>query len=283
MTAAVQRQQVAVAARAIAPLLDAHRLVITHGNGPQVGYLAGLHEGTPGAFPLDVVDAESEGMIGYLVEQELAILRPQRDIVAMLTQVLVDRDDPAFDDPQKPIGPVVDAATAAVLGEQLAWSFEPVDGGFRRVVASPRPRGIVERRVIELLVGLDVVVVCAGGGGIPVALDARGARRGVEAVVDKDRTSALLATELRADRLLLLTDVDGVYRDWATPAARRIERATPAALAELRLDPGSMGPKIEAARAFAATGGVACIGRLEDAAALVEGRTGTQIGPFDPD
>jgi len=276
LDARTQQANARRAAHAIAEIARRHDVVVTHGNGPQVGLLA-LNDD---AFPLDVLDAETEGMIGYVVEQELRNAEPGREVATLLTQVVVDPADPAFAHPTKPVGPVYGHAEGRRLADANGWAIAADGRGFRRVVASPRPVDIVGVPVIRLLLDAGVLVVCAGGGGIPVTRDHRGLH-GVEAVVDKDRTAALLARRLEADRLLLLTDVDGVWLDRGTPSARRIDHATPDALRRLALDPGSMGPKAEAACDFVdTTGGVAVIGALEDAVAMLDGpggRAGTRV------
>lgn len=281
LAAEVQRRNVARVAEALAPLAREHALVITHGNGPQVGLLAlqGAAYKPDEAYPLDVLDAETEGMIGYLIEQELGNrLGPGRRLASLLTQVEVDPADPAFRRPSKPIGPVYGKAEAAALAERRGWRVAADGAGYRRVVASPRPKRILELGVIALLVAQGVVVICAGGGGIPVVRRGDGSLVGVEAVIDKDRASALLAEGLHAEALLMLTDVAAVATDWGTPAARAIRRAAPEALAALPFAPGSMGPKVEAACAHVErTGGTAGIGRLEDAAAILRGEAGTTV------
>ena len=279
MTAENQRRNVRLAAAALAPLASEHALVISHGNGPQVGLLALQAASYHGdeTYPLDILDAESEGMIGYLIEQELANLLPDRRLATLLTQVEVDPADPAFRHPSKPIGPVHSAVEAKRLVQERRWSIAAEGAGYRRVVASPVPRRIFELGVIELLVNQDVIVICAGGGGVPVIRRADDSLVGVEAVIDKDRASCLLALELRADWLLMLTDVDGVYLDWETSRARRVRRIAPAALRQHAFAPGSMGPKVEAACEFAEAGGVAGIGRLQDAGAILAGETGTIV------
>jgi carbamate kinase len=279
MTAENQRHNVRLAAAALAPLASEHALVISHGNGPQVGLLALQAASYHGdeTYPLDILDAESEGMIGYLIEQELANLLPDRRLATLLTQVEVDPADPAFRHPSKPIGPVHSAVEAKRLVQERNWSIAAEGAGYRRVVASPVPRRIFELGVIELLVNQDVIVICAGGGGVPVIRRADDSLVGVEAVIDKDRASCLLALELRADWLLMLTDVDGVYLDWETSRARRVRRIAPAALRQHAFAPGSMAPKVEAACEFAEAGGVAGIGRLQDAGAILAGETGTIV------
>lgn len=277
--AASQLRNVEVAASSVAGLADEHELVVTHGNGPQVGLLAAQAAayGEVGPYPLDVIGAESEGMIGYLLEQGLRNVLPGRKVATLLTQVVVDGDDPAFQHPTKPIGLVYPEARARELERERGWAIAPDGAGWRRVVPSPEPRSIVQLSSIRLLLESGVIVVCTGGGGIPVVVES-GAMHGVEAVIDKDLAAALLATALATDGLLLLTDVDAVYRDWDTPAAAPIRRATPATLRRERFAPGSMGPKVEAACRFVEQGGCfAAIGGLDAAAALVAGTAGTRI------
>lgn len=270
-----QRSAVARAARALAGIARHHDLVVTHGNGPQVGQLA---LGSRGRIPLDVLNAETEGMIRYWIDQELGNLLPGREFATLLTQVEVHRDDPAFDHPTKPIGPVYDEAEGKRLAAERGWQMAPDRGGLRRVVPSPEPRGIRELRTIEILVKLGVVVVCAGGGGIPVVCDERGALHGVEAVIDKDLSAELLASRLGADALLLLTDLPGIYEDWPTPARRLIRALPPRLVSNLSLDPGSMRPKAQAAHRFAVTAGrFAAIGALEDAERMLRREAGTIV------
>jgi carbamate kinase len=257
-----------------------HDVVIPHGNGPQVGLLAlqsdAYRDVAP--YPLDVLGAESEGMIGYLLEQELMNALPGRPVATLLTQVSVDAADPAFAEPSKPIGPVYDEPAGKRLAAERGWVLAPDGDGVRRVVASPEPRAILEPATIRLLIGAGVLVVCAGGGGIPVTITAEGAIHGVEAVVDKDRAAALLAERLGADALLLLTDVPRVVAGWGTADAVELDRATPTQLRDLTFAAGSMGPKVEAACRFAErTGRLAAIGALDDAEAILAGRAGTQI------
>lgn len=283
MTADAQRNNLRRACHALRDVIDdGHRIVVTHGNGPQVGLLALQAAAGPkdGAYPLDILGAESEGMIGYMIEQELLnLLRPGARVATLLTQVLVDPNDPAFAHPTKPIGPVYSEAQAREL--QPAFHMARDGEQWRRVVASPRPLEILETGVIELLAKERVHVICTGGGGIPVAPLA-GGYRGVEAVVDKDASSALLARRLRADMLLLLTDVDAVYRNFGTSDATPIESIG------TDVDPslfpaGSMRPKLAAAVDFASrTGRIAAIGRMEDAAFIVRGERGTRIEQSEP-
>jgi carbamate kinase len=274
----VQRANVRRAAAAVAALAREHMVVVTHGNGPQVGLLALQSEAQRGVapYPLDVLGAESEGLIGYLIEQELARLLPAREIATLLTQVEVDARDPAFAAPSKPIGPVYDQAAARRLARERGFAIAPDGTGFRRVVPSPEPLRIRELRAIEILLDAGVIVVCAGGGGIPVVTAADGGVRGIEAVIDKDLASALLARTLAADALLLLTDVPAVLDGW--PDGAPIRRATPGELRARRFAPGSMAPKVEAACRFVEQGGaLAAIGALEDAAELLHGNAGTAV------
>jgi carbamate kinase len=254
---------------------------ISHGNGPQVGLLALQGEAYKAeeAYPLDILDAETEGMIGYLIEQELINLLPAgRRCVSLLTQMQVDPRDPAFGAPTKPIGPVYSEDEAHRLARKHGWKIARDGAHFRRVVPSPRPQRIFELSVIELLVGQGVIVICAGGGGIPVMCRDDGSLIGVEAVIDKDLASSLLARELAADAFLMLTDVDAVWKGWGEPGARAIRRISPQALRELSFAPGTVGPKVEAAAAFVErTGGIAGIGRLRDARAILDGDAGTLI------
>ena len=283
MTAEVQRANVRVAAEAIAPLAHAHQVVISHGNGPQVGLLAlqGAAYKPDEAFPLDVLGAETEGMIGYMIEQELGNLLPfEVPFATVLTMVEVDPDDPGFQNPTKFVGPVYDKAEADLLAAEKGWVVKADGTKWRRVVPSPLPRRIFEIRPIRWLLDQGTVVICAGGGGIPTMYQ-KGADRklvGVEAVIDKDLCSELLARDLDADLFVMLTDADAVCLDWGTPMQRAIRRATPAALSGIGFAAGSMGPKVNAACAFAqATGKKAAIGALEDLSRIIAGEAGTTI------
>lgn len=282
MTAETQRENVRTAAAALATLVEAgHRLVVTHGNGPQVGLLAlqaAAYDAST-AFPLDVLGAETEGMIGYLIEQELEnVLTPGAKVATLLTQIEVAATDPAFKDPSKPVGPVYDETEARKLARDRGWTVRADGAGFRRVVPSPEPVTIPDVDIIRLLLDQSVTVICAGGGGIPVVRRDDGSLIGVEAVIDKDAASALLAENLGADALLLLTDVDAVYRDWGGRDQAAFGRVSPQDLAAHAFPPGSMGPKVAASCRFVErTGGVAGIGRLEDALAILGGEAGTLI------
>jgi carbamate kinase len=282
LTHEVQRRNVIRAVEALADVAREHDLVITHGNGPQVGLLAILDQAVPGSggFPLDVLNAETEGMIGYLLAQELRNELPGRRVATVLTQVEVDPKDPAFGEPTKPVGPFYTREQAQELAGSRGWRVEADGDGYRRVVPSPAPLRLLEIDTIRLLVGAGTVVVCAGGGGIPVVFDGWGRAHGVEAVVDKDRAAALVAEELGAEALLLLTDVEGIYEDWDTPDRRLLTEVTPDALVALDLADGSMGPKAAAAADFAErTGGLAAVGAIEDATAILSGRAGTRVVP----
>ena len=285
MSANVQRQNARVAAQALAPVAEQHRLVLSHGNGPQVGLLAlqaaAYHDVDP--YPLDILAAETEGMIGYLIEQELGNLLPEDvPFATLLTMVEVDPDDPAFRDPTKFIGPVYDEAEARRLEREHGWTFKRDGEHWRRVVPSPKPTRIFEHRPIKWLIDKGTIVICAGGGGIPTMFGPNGSRDlvGAEVVIDKDRAGALLAREIGADLFVMATDVDGVYLDWGTPDARKLERVTPAGLREHEFPAGSMGPKVEAACDFVEqTGKLAAVGALEDITAIVDGRAGTIVEP----
>ena len=322
MTAEAQRTNVRRAATALAPLALAHELVVTHGNGPQIGLLALQQHAASAAvagdvppapeFPLDVLGAQTEGMIGYLLAQALdGQLPPGQLVASLLTRVRVDAADPAFSNPTKCVGPCyASESETRPLARRLGWTFRRDGDTWRRVVPSPQPVEILDLPVLEILLERGVTVICTGGGGIPVLRAASGESAefpsmgrgrdpdeppgdadaanaagddeiGIEAVIDKDHASALLARSLGADALLLLTDVAQVELGFGTAQARAIRRASPAQLAPVaprEFPAGSMGPKVEAACAFvSATGGIAAIGALEDAVAVLEGRCGTRI------
>jgi carbamate kinase len=282
MTAENQRANIRRAAAVLAELVTAgHSLVITHGNGPQVGLLAlQAASSSESPFPLDVLDAESAGMIGYVLQQELGNVMKDRLFATLLTQVKVDPHDPAFGNPTKPIGPVYDEATARRLAAERGWQIAPDNDKWRRVVASPKPLAILEAQVLAFLIERGVIVICAGGGGIPVVELDDGSIAGVEAVIDKDLASSLLARQVEADLLLMLTDVDAVYADWGKPNARALGHVLVGDLSADEFAAGSMRPKIEGAVEFAhLTGKPAAIGRLEEAVAIVAGTRGTRIKP----
>src|SRR5271170_1817002 len=275
MTTQVQRRNIRTAAQAIAPLAAEHSIVIVHGNGPQVGLLSlqaeSYHDAEP--YPLDVLDAGTQGMIGYLIQQELrSLLPPDRQVATLLTMITVDPGDPAFTRPAKFVGPVYAKEAADALAAEKGWAFKQDGTAWRRVVPSPQPGQILEIEPISWLIERGAVVICAGGGGIPVMYPSSrpGEVMGVEAVIDKDLASELLAEEVAAGLFVMATDVDGVYLGWATPQE----------LAGYQFAAGSMGPKVEAASRFAAkTGQRAAIGSLADIAGIVAGQAGTSVVP----
>ena len=287
MTAEAQRANVKVAAHALAPVAAKHQLIVSHGNGPQVGLLAlqGAAYKADEAYPLDVLGAETEGMIGYMIEQELGNLLPfEVPFATLLTMVEVDPADPAFSNPTKFVGPVYDKPAADRIAAERGWTFKADGTKWRRVVPSPLPRRIFEMRPLRWLLDQGTVVICAGGGGIPTMYEAGAERKlvGVEAVIDKDLCSELLARELGADLLVMLTDADAVYADWGTSRQRPIRRVSPGALAALSFAAGSMGPKVDAACRFARLAGrPAAIGALADLARIIEGTAGTTITPAE--
>jgi carbamate kinase len=282
MTVAAQRANVTAACVALAPVAELHELVISHGNGPQVGLLSlqAASYDDVSTYPFDVLGAQTEGMIGYLIEQELGNLVPfEKPLATILTMTEVDPDDPAFAEPTKFVGPVYSEEDAKRLAAERGWVVRQDGLRWRRVVPSPLPKRIFESRPVEWLLQQGCVVVCAGGGGIPT-MYAKGTRTlvGVEAVIDKDRASAVLAEGLHADLLVIATDVDAIYLDWGTPEQRAVTAAHPAALGELSLAAGSMGPKAEAAAAFAAATGKPCvIGSLEQLPGMLAGTAGTRV------
>lgn len=283
MTAEVQRRNVRLAAQALAPVAKMHRLVLSHGNGPQVGLLAlqALAYTEVEPYPLDVLSAQTQGMIGYMIEQELGNVLPfEVPLATVLTMVEVDAADPAFKEPTKFVGPLYERSEAERLKEERGWQFRLDGDKWRRVVPSPLPKRIFEIRPIRWLLEQGAIVICAGGGGIPTLYRPDGTRIlvGVEAVVDKDLASELLARELGADVFVMLTDVDGVYLDWGTPQQRRIGQITARELRNYRFAPGSMQPKVQAAIQFVErTGRRAAIGALPDIEAIVAGEAGTNV------
>jgi carbamate kinase len=293
MTVANQRANVRRACRALAPVALEHELVVSHGNGPQVGLLAlqASAYDEESSYPFDVLGAQTEGMIGYLIEQELGNLLPfEKPIATVLTMTEVDPDDPAFAHPTKFVGPVYDEPTAHRLATEKGWTVARDGDHWRRVVPSPVPRRIFEIRPIRQLLESGTVVICTGGGGIPTMYereerlefpDDHNPRTlvGVDAVIDKDRSSAVLARDLDADLLVIVTDADAVYLDWGTSAQKAVVAASPDALSAYPFPDGSMGPKVEAACAFAASspGRVAAIGALEDVTRILAGTAGTRI------
>jgi carbamate kinase len=283
MTADNQRRNIRIAAQALAPVAAEHQMVIAHGNGPQVGLLsleaaAYLEEED---FPLDVMDAETEGSIGYMIEQELGNLLPfERPFATLLTMIEVDPDDPAFKSPTKFIGPVYSKDEADKMAAERQWVVKADGNKWRRVVASPEPKRIFELRPIKWLLEKNTIVIAAGGGGIPTMYEKGNGRtlKGVECVIDKDLASELLARELGADLFVILTDADAVYIDYGKPTQKAIRRASPAALGAMTFAAGSMGPKVSAACRFAsATGKKAAIGALADLGKIIAGDAGTTV------
>ena len=281
LSAENQQENVRLAAKQMAKVQPGNELVIAHGNGPQVGLLAlqGAAYTEVETYPLDVLGAQTEGMIGYMIEQEMGNLLPQEvPFATILTQVEVDKADPAFQSPSKPIGPVYSHEDAQRLAQEKGWHIAPDGDKYRRVVPSPRPQRIFEIRPVQWLLERGTVVICAGGGGIPTYYDHNGHLRGVEAVIDKDLCSALLAEQLQADLLVIATDVAAAYIDWGKPGEKAIAAAHPQALRDLSFPAGSMGPKIQAACEFAEkTGKTAVIGALSDIEAIVRGEAGTRV------
>lgn len=279
LEADLQRKNIELAAKTIAQLTRAWRVVLVHGNGPQVGLLALQNSAYQNVspYPLDVLGAESQGMIGYMLQQALKNHLPDREVSVLLTQVEVDPQDPAFSNPTKYIGPVYSREQADELVRDKGWSVKADGQYFRRVVPSPQPKRIVESDAITALIQRDHLVICNGGGGVPVVEKADG-YHGIEAVIDKDLSAALLARQIEADALLILTDADAVYLNWGTPAQRPLTSVTPAELEGMSFDAGSMGPKVAACSRFVAScHGIAGIGALEDGPAILAGEKGTLI------
>ena len=281
LSAENQRENIRIAAGQLAAIHDQHDLVIAHGNGPQVG-LAALMDAAYtdiDPYPLDLLGAKTVGMIGYIIEQELGNIIPFEDhILTVLTQIVVDPQDPAFQNPTKPVGPVYSKQEAEELQRDKGWSMAPDGEYFRKVVPSPLPQRIIEMHTIRMLVDSGVVVICAGGGGIPVAYDDSRKLYGVEAVIDKDLASGLLAKGLDAEMFVMLTDVASVYADYGTENQRSIKAAHPDALEAMDFAAGSMGPKISGACRFVReTGNSSAIGRLSDLTSIMAGEAGTLI------
>ncbi|MGF1758617.1 carbamate kinase [Photobacterium sagamiensis] len=273
-----QLANIKIAAKAIAEISREYRIAIVHGNGPQVGLLAlqNLAYDKVAPYPLDVLGAESEGMIGYMLAQELQNLMPETQVASLLTRIEVDADDPSMLDPTKFVGPIYNEDEAGILAEANNWIMKR-DGEFlRRVVPSPKPMNILDKTSIDTLLDAGQMVICCGGGGIPVCRSEFG-YQGVEGVIDKDLSATLLAKQLNADKLLILTDADAVYLDWGTDQQRALRSATPAELSEYEFPAGSMGPKVEAAAEFAQFGGRAYIGALEQGLDVLAEKAGTCV------
>jgi carbamate kinase len=282
MTVDNQRLNVKRAAEAIAKVIDAgHEVVITHGNGPQVGLMAlqNLAYDPALASPIDCLVAETQGLIGYLLQQELSnATNGKKEIATILTQIEVDLADVAFNQPTKPIGPIYNKLEASQMTGKYGWTMMPDGDHFRRAVPSPKPKRILEINIIKLMFKNALTIICVGGGGIPVARREGGNYLGVEAVIDKDHASGLLAQELKADALLLLTDVDGIYLNWGTTQQQRLTVITPSELSSHKFAAGSMAPKVQAAIEFASIGkAMTGIGKLEDAVEILNQRAGTIV------
>ncbi|ALX93908.1 carbamate kinase [Serratia sp. JSRIV001] len=281
LSAENQYQSIALIADAIGKLAKKYRIAIVHGNGPQVGLLAlqNLAYRDVPPYPLDILVAESQGMIGYMLAQQLGAFHPAQPVSTLLTRVLVDSEDPAYREPSKFIGPVYEPQQQAELEQKYGWSMK-LDGKYlRRVVPSPEPKKIVDIEAINLLLAKNHIVICNGGGGVPMVASAQG-MIGSEAVIDKDLASALLAEALDADHLVILTDADAVYQHWGTPQQKAIRSATTQELAPMAVADGSMGPKIMAVSRFVQRSGkVAHIGALQDIESVLAGTAGTLITP----
>jgi len=281
MTAENQRENIRIAAKVLAPIIEKHEVVISHGNGPQVGLLslqsAAYKEVEE--YPLDILGAQTQGMIGYMIEQELGNHLPvEIPIASILTMVEIDPEDTAFSNPTKPIGPIYDEKEARDLAKLKGWNIKQDGDYWRRVVPSPEPHRIFQLRPIHWLLEKGTVVICAGGGGIPTSYKDNGKLEGVEVVIDKDRASSLLAFELEADLLIMATDTDGVYLDWGGESEKIISKTTPEEISKYSFDKGSMGPKVEAACSFVERSGQrAVIGSLKDIEKMVSGISGTQF------
>lgn len=275
-----QIDNVNLAVASLAPVAKEHELVVTHGNGPQVGVIALQSANDPKLsepYPFDTLGAMTQGMIGYWLQHSFKNALPEREVVCTVNQTLVDADDPAFANPTKFVGEVYNEEQAKQFESERGWVMKADGQYFRRVVGSPLPKSIVEIETVKKLVENGTTVICSGGGGIPVCLE-NGKYKGVEAVIDKDRTGAVLSEELKADMFMILTDVPAVLDNYGTEAECEIKRATPEELLAKGFAAGSMGPKVEAACEFVKrTGGVAAIGRLADAQAIIAGEAGTII------
>lgn len=281
MTSENQRLNVRIACEQIAKAYEGNQLIVTHGNGPQVGLLAlqsNAYKDVP-MYPLDVLGAESVGMIGYMIQQELVNCVPKSaSLVTVLTQTEVDPKDPAFQKPTKPVGPVYTKEESERLNKEKGWTMAPDNDKYRRVVPSPLPKRIFGLRPLQTLIDNNYIVICAGGGGIPTYYDEKGMLRGAEAVIDKDLASAVLASSVKADLLIIATDVDGAYIDWGKPTQKRIAQADPDAIQQFGFASGSMGPKVQAAVNFVkASGNDAVIGALGDIVKIIAGKAGTRI------
>ncbi len=282
LEAHIQRENIRTAAKSIAEVAKDHQVVLTHGNGPQVGLLALMNEAYEAVanYPLDVLGAQTQGMIGFMFEQELRNYMPGRKVCTVSTQTIVDPDDPAFENPDKFVGPVYTYEEAQVIQEaNPSWTLKQDGNYYRRVVPSPQPMEILELPSLRHIVSSgDITVICGGGGGIPVRRDADNMLHGVEAVVDKDRASRTLAEGLEADALILLTDVPAVETDFGKPDSKKIKECTPDEFEKFPFAAGSMGPKVESVCHFVRAGGkFGAIGSLDKAAEILLGHSGTFV------
>ncbi|GAA4041881.1 carbamate kinase [Nonomuraea soli] len=279
----IQIANVQTAVKTLAQVAEKHELIITHGNGPQVGVLALESAGDPNLtrpYPFDTLGAETQGMIGYWMLQALQNALPGRQVLSIITQTLVSAVDPAFENPTKFVGQVYDQAEAQKLAKENGWTVKPDGQYWRRVVPSPKPQRVVETRLIRKLVRDGVTVVCAGGGGVPVIRDENGRLSGVEAVIDKDLTGSMLAEALECDAFLILTDVPRIMRDFGTAQQSEISHTTPHELRSIDFPAGSMGPKVEAICRFVeTTGDMAAVGKLDEAMDILDGTAGTIVTP----
>lgn len=279
------------AAKKISDLVQKYKVVVTHGNGPQVGYILLKNEiakkyAPP--FPIDACGAQTQGWIGYMIQQSLKnILKARvvdKEVITLITRVMVDKDDPAFQNPTKPIGPFFkEGQVASIMRERPDWTIkEYVGRGYRRVVASPKPLEIIESHAIRTLVDAGFLVIACGGGGIPV-IEKNGMLTGVDAVIDKDLTSERLATLIGATKLILLTDVDGLYENYGKSNQQLVSKIRLNEIARLKiaeLEEGDMGPKVHASMAFIRNGGKeAVIGNLKRLSESLDGNAGTHIVP----
>lgn len=283
LEAKIQQQHAKSAAISIAQIAQNHEVIIVHGNGPQVGLLAlqaaNYSEVKP--YSLDILIAESQGMIGYFLQQEISNCLANKKIATLLTQIEVKSDDLALNNPTKPIGPIYNEQSITTIAKKFNWQIKKDGDYFRRVVPSPEPQQIIEIEVIKLLINQNYIVICAGGGGIPIIKTNSGKWKGIEAVIDKDLSAALLAIQLKADALIILSDVNYVEKNWNTAQAEIIQQTTPRQLRKLKFAKGSMAPKIEAVCRFVEyTGNWAAIGALKDSLNILQGSAGTHIKPF---
>ncbi|PJE79669.1 Carbamate kinase 2 [invertebrate metagenome] len=288
LEASVQRENIRMAAESISRVAMEHQVILTHGNGPQVGLLALMNEayGEVTPYPLDALGAQTQGMIGFMFEQELRNYMPGKKVCTVSTQTIVDPKDPAFNNPDKFVGPVYTRDQAELIGESHPdWTLKEDGNYYRRVVPSPQPQAILELPSLKHIVSSgDITIICGGGGGIPVTKTASGKLQGVEAVVDKDRASSVLAEGLKADGLILLTDVPAVETNFGQPDSQKIKTATPAAFENFPFAAGSMGPKVESVCRFVRSGGkFAAIGALDKAFEIVQKKSGTFVEPQVPE